>query len=50
LRALNRVTNPLRFPGARDPALYAIPNGGHDTIFRAARPDFERTTLAFLGG
>jgi len=29
-------------------ALYVIPNGGHDAIFRAARPDFVRTTLAFL--
>jgi len=30
-------------------ALYVIPNGGHDAIFRVARPDFVRTTLAFLG-
>jgi len=34
-------------PGA---ALYVIPNGGHDAVFRAARPDFVRTALAFLGG
>jgi pimeloyl-ACP methyl ester carboxylesterase len=34
-------------PGA---ALYVIPDGGHDAVFRAARPDFVRTTLAFLGG
>ena len=34
-------------PGA---ALYVIPNGGHDAIFRAARSDFVRTTLAFLAG
>ena len=34
-------------PGA---ALYVIPNGGHDAIFRDARPDFVPTTLAFLGG
>jgi hypothetical protein len=33
-----------------DAALYVIANGGHDAIFRAARPDFVRTTLAFLGG
>jgi pimeloyl-ACP methyl ester carboxylesterase len=33
-----------------DAALYVIPDGGHDAIFRAARPDFVRTTLAFLGG
>ncbi len=32
-------------PGA---ALYVIPEGGHDAVFRAARPDFERTALAFL--
>ena len=31
-------------------ALYVIPNGGHDAIFRAARPDFVRTALAFLVG
>ncbi|HEY6477132.1 MAG TPA: alpha/beta fold hydrolase, partial [Polyangia bacterium] len=31
-------------------ALYVIPNGGHDAVFRAARPDFVRTALAFLGG
>jgi pimeloyl-ACP methyl ester carboxylesterase len=31
-------------------ALYVIPNGGHDAIFRAARPDFVRTALAFLAG
>ncbi len=31
-----------------DAALYVIPNGGHDAIFRAARPDFVRTALAFL--
>jgi hypothetical protein len=57
LRRFNRVTNP---PGALDEpeqyhaipdaALYVIPNGGHDAIFRSARPDFVRTTLAFLGG
>ena len=29
-------------------ALYVIPNGGHDAIFRAARPDFVRSALAFL--
>jgi pimeloyl-ACP methyl ester carboxylesterase len=33
-----------------DAALYVIPNGGHDAVFRAARPDFARTALAFLGG
>jgi pimeloyl-ACP methyl ester carboxylesterase len=33
-----------------DAALYVIPNGGHDAIFRAARPDFVRTALAFLDG
>jgi len=33
-----------------DAALYVIPNGGHDAVFRAARPDFVRTALAFLGG
>ncbi|HVV49241.1 MAG TPA: alpha/beta fold hydrolase [Polyangia bacterium] len=32
-------------PGA---ALYVVPEGGHDAVFRAARPDFERTALAFL--
>ncbi|HLK89394.1 MAG TPA: alpha/beta fold hydrolase [Polyangia bacterium] len=32
-------------PGA---ALYVIPEGGHDAVFRAARPDFVRTALAFL--
>jgi pimeloyl-ACP methyl ester carboxylesterase len=31
-------------------ALYVIPQGGHDAVFRAARPDFVRTALAFLGG
>jgi pimeloyl-ACP methyl ester carboxylesterase len=31
-----------------DAALYVIPEGGHDAIFRAARPDFVRTALAFL--
>ncbi len=31
-------------------ALYVIPNGGHDAVFRAARPDFVRTALAFLRG
>jgi pimeloyl-ACP methyl ester carboxylesterase len=30
-------------------ALYVIPNAGHDAVFRAARPDFVRTALAFLG-
>lgn len=35
---------------SRTPRLYVIPNGGHDAIFRAARPDFARTALAFLGG
>jgi pimeloyl-ACP methyl ester carboxylesterase len=29
-------------------ALQVIPNGGHDAIFRAARPDFVRAALAFL--
>ena len=29
-------------------ALYVIPNG--DAVFRAARPDFVRTALAFLRG
>ena len=29
-------------------ALHVIPNGGHDAVFRAARPDFVRATLAFL--
>jgi pimeloyl-ACP methyl ester carboxylesterase len=29
-------------------ALYVIPDGGHDAVFRAARPDFVRTALAFL--
>jgi pimeloyl-ACP methyl ester carboxylesterase len=33
-----------------DAALYVIPDGGHDAVFRAARPDFVRTALAFLGG
>lgn len=32
-------------PGA---ALYVIPEAGHDAVFRAARPDFARTALAFL--
>lgn len=32
-------------PGA---ALYVIPEGGHDAVFHAARPDFVRTALAFL--
>jgi len=31
-------------------ALYVIPNGGHDAVFRDARPDFVRTALAFLAG
>jgi pimeloyl-ACP methyl ester carboxylesterase len=31
-------------------ALYVVPNGGHDAVFRAARPDFVRTALAFLRG
>jgi pimeloyl-ACP methyl ester carboxylesterase len=30
-------------------ALMVIPDGGHDAVFRAARPDFVRTALAFLG-
>jgi pimeloyl-ACP methyl ester carboxylesterase len=34
-------------PGA---ALYVIPNGGHAAVFHAARPDFVRTSLAFLRG
>jgi pimeloyl-ACP methyl ester carboxylesterase len=34
-------------PGA---ALMVIPNGGHDAVFREARPDFVRSALAFLGG
>lgn len=31
-------------------ALYVIPDGGHDAVFRAARPEFVRTALAFLAG
>jgi pimeloyl-ACP methyl ester carboxylesterase len=34
-------------PGA---ALYVLPNGGHDAVFRAARADFVRTALDFLDG
>ena len=34
-------------PGA---ALYVIPNAGHDAVFGAARPEFERAALAFLAG
>jgi pimeloyl-ACP methyl ester carboxylesterase len=39
-----------QFRAIPDAALYVIPNGGHDAVFRAARPDFVRTALAFLGG
>jgi pimeloyl-ACP methyl ester carboxylesterase len=31
-------------------ALMVIPNGGHDAVFRQARPDFVRAALAFLRG
>jgi pimeloyl-ACP methyl ester carboxylesterase len=31
-------------------ALMVIPDGGHDAVFRQARPDFVRTALAFLRG
>ena len=34
-------------PGA---ALMVIPDGGHHAVFGAARPDFVRAALAFLGG
>jgi pimeloyl-ACP methyl ester carboxylesterase len=34
----------------RNAALMVIPNGGHDAVFRQARPDFTRTALAFLRG
>ena len=29
-------------------ALHVLPNGGHDAVFGAARPDFVRAALAFL--
>ena len=31
-------------------ALMVIPDGGHRAVFKAARPDFVRAALAFLGG
>lgn len=34
-------------PGA---ALHVLPGAGHDAVFGAARPDFVRASLAFLGG
>jgi hypothetical protein len=35
-------------PRDRGAALCVIPEGGRDPVFRAARPDFVRTALAFL--
>lgn len=37
-----------QFRSIPDAALMVIPNGGHDAVFRDARPDFVRTALAFL--
>jgi hypothetical protein len=45
-----RPTDDQQYRAIPDAALYVIAHGVHDAIFRAARPDFVRTTLAFLGG